>query len=260
MKLSLLEIEKKLQAFFEERLLFPSTRDPYHSLTKKVLSAMRSGTKTINKKPTIPNVYRIIINPSKREIFSEIGLKIWKEFMENIISDVIKDENLYFASPIHIQHFFKNTVQGEFVIEYFHSARAHEKTANIIIDDQLPSKVETNPGYLISPDGSIFIINKVIINIGRDNNNELCIDNLRISRVHAQIRQLQGNHVLFDLSSTSGTKVNGEKITQKILRQGDVIEIADYALIYSKDQNMSQMKEEKGIHQTRAIRSAFDKP
>jgi FOG: FHA domain len=62
------------------------------------------------------------------------------------------------------------------------------------------------------------------------------IDNLRVSRVHAQIRQMNNKHILFDLDSTAGTKVNGIKIRQHTLNHGDVIEIADVPLIYGSDQ------------------------
>ena len=79
------------------------------------------------------------------------------------------------------------------------------------------------------------------------------LDNLRVSRVHAQIRQIKNQHVLFDLSSTTGTKVNGKKVSQKPLSQGDVIEIADVALIYGMELNNKEELRQRG--HTRIITS-----
>jgi pSer/pThr/pTyr-binding forkhead associated (FHA) protein len=58
------------------------------------------------------------------------------------------------------------------------------------------------------------------------------VDNLLVSRLHAQIRTINGKHILFDVDSNAGTKVNGQRIRQHALSPGDVIEIADYSLIY----------------------------
>ena len=56
-----------------------------------------------------------------------------------------------------------------------------------------------------------------------------------ISRNHAQIRNINGTFMIFDLNSTSGTFLNGVKINQALLRPGDVISIANYPLVYGID-------------------------
>lgn len=68
---------------------------------------------------------------------------------------------------------------------------------------------------------------KSIIKIGRDNSNDIAINEPRISRNHAIITDLKdGNYEIKDLGSTNGTFVNGERITQKIIVQGDKVEVA----------------------------------
>ena len=58
--------------------------------------------------------------------------------------------------------------------------------------------------------------------------------------------------MLFDIDSTSGTKVNGYLIKQHQLSNGDVIEIADVPLIYSCDgnfgENYSQLEKTKKLN------------
>ncbi|MBP8857500.1 MAG: FHA domain-containing protein, partial [Anaerolineaceae bacterium] len=73
-----------------------------------------------------------------------------------------------------------------------------------------------------------------VINIGRREDNHLVIEDLRISRTHAQLRARMGKYVIFDLGSTGGTFVNGQRVTQAILAPGDVISLAGLTLIYSE--------------------------
>lgn len=59
--------------------------------------------------------------------------------------------------------------------------------------------------------------------LGRAPENDVVIEDHNLSRSHAQIiRQKQG-FVLVDVGSTNGTYVNGQKVTQTPLRDGDEI-------------------------------------
>ena len=95
----------------------------------------------------------------------------------------------------------------------------------------------------VIPQNAILIIEGVIvhslkepvINIGRKLENEITIDDPRISRHHAQLRAINGHFVLFDLNSTGGTFVNGQRANQTVLYAGDVISLAGVALIFGQD-------------------------
>jgi pSer/pThr/pTyr-binding forkhead associated (FHA) protein len=73
-----------------------------------------------------------------------------------------------------------------------------------------------------------------IVNIGRRVENNLVIDDPRVSRTHAQLRAINGRYIIFDLNSTGGTFINGERVTQSILYPGDVISLAGADLIYGQ--------------------------
>ena len=63
----------------------------------------------------------------------------------------------------------------------------------------------------------------------------LADDSRKVSRYHAAlVRSAEGGEYLIrDLGSLHGTRVNGLPIYQRILRDGDLVEIADYRLAYS---------------------------
>lgn len=68
---------------------------------------------------------------------------------------------------------------------------------------------------------------KSTVKIGRDNSNDIAINEPRISRNHAIITDLgNGSYEIKDLGSANGTFVNGERITQKIIVPGDKVEVA----------------------------------
>ena len=64
--------------------------------------------------------------------------------------------------------------------------------------------------------------------IGRDLTCPLRLNTDRVSRLHAQVDDIQGQLCVTDLHSTNGTYVNRERVTQSApIRHGDVVHFAD---------------------------------
>ncbi len=78
-------------------------------------------------------------------------------------------------------------------------------------------------------------IEKPILNIGRQQDNDIILNQPSVSRHHAQIRLRFGRYMLFDLGSTRGTTVNGTPVREAILQSGDVINLAGITLIYIEE-------------------------
>jgi len=90
----------------------------------------------------------------------------------------------------------------------------------------------------ISKDSKIeseFEIKANTTTIGRNDDNDICIDNLSISGHHAQISLDNGDYVIEDLNSSNGTYVNGNLIKTHQLFNGDDIKIGKYELRYLND-------------------------
>jgi ABC transport system ATP-binding/permease protein len=85
---------------------------------------------------------------------------------------------------------------------------------------------DSQPSVLFRPTGRYQVQAKAI-KIGRLPTNEVVVDDLGVSRVHAELRPLPGGrYELVDLGSHNGTYVNGQRIDKKILaEQTDVISI-----------------------------------
>ena len=102
-------------------------------------------------------------------------------------------------------------------------------TENTGDNEDDPESIPEN-AFLIVEGVKVFPLNQVVVNIGRRLDNTLVIDDPRVSRNHAQLRSIKGRYVVFDLNSTGGTFVNGQRSSQSVLYPGDVISLAGVTL------------------------------
>ena len=244
MKIDLIKIEEKLKQFFEKDLKIVSNKNPLQDLTNLMISALEDNLKENKGQVFAPNIFRISIRDKK--LINQDDIKEWKNYIQDIIKEIARDNAFQLAGPIHIQIFSKPKLLQDFEISVSSSSISSGKTINFFSSGIKDTESAANlNGYLITVDESYHQITKTIMNIGRREDNDLVVDNLRVSRVHAQIRQINNKHVIFDLDSASGTKVNGVKIRQHTLNPGDVIEVADVPIIYGNNADEIKMEEEK---------------
>jgi len=73
-----------------------------------------------------------------------------------------------------------------------------------------------------------------VLNIGRSQENDIVVNDNRVSRVHVQlVQEDNGNCAVVDLNSVNGTFVNGQRITgEYYLRAGDSVIIGDTYLTW----------------------------
>ena len=99
----------------------------------------------------------------------------------------------------------------------------------------LPETSSQCRAYLVVNGQYTFPLTSPVVSIGRDPGNTLVLEDLRVSRAHAQLRLVQGAYVIFDLQSTGGTTVNGHLVVQHTLTPGDVIALAGVPLVYGQE-------------------------
>lgn len=83
-----------------------------------------------------------------------------------------------------------------------------------------------------SADDVIFELGETSLVVGRDPGCGVFINTPLLSREHARIDYREGVHVLTDLGSTNLTKVNGERIIEKVLASGDQVLFSRAACVY----------------------------
>jgi FHA domain len=68
--------------------------------------------------------------------------------------------------------------------------------------------------------------------IGRSDENQICLSNSGISRKHAVIKAVPGGFAIKDLGSQNGTFVNGHRVTDQVLDDGDTIEVGSVKFVF----------------------------
>lgn len=235
--MNLQELEARLQNLVEVRLLgtFPvlKTED---RVIQKLAAAMQTNLVTLGDGSLIaPNVYTIIVHPEAATRWQEPRLL---ESLIEILNIAVQEAGLHFLSAPTITIASDTTLspqEAQVIASHRVEPVAETKSAPLEapkeeVTDNIPENA-----FLIVEGIKVFPLTQSVINIGRRLDNHLVIDDPRVSRNHAQLRAIKGRFVLFDLNSTGGTFVNGQRTSQTVLYPGDVISLAGVALIFGQD-------------------------
>lgn len=236
--MNLKELEAQLQNLIEVRLLsvFPGQKMD-DTVIQKLAAAMHTNLITREgDSPLAPNVYTIIVNPA--------AVKDWQQpSMLETLMGIVKTAGQEAG--------FSFSTQPEITISTDNSLAPNE--VNVMASTRVEPMAETKGllnnhtgendasnhlpenAFLIIEGVKVFPLTLPVVNIGRRMDNQLVIDDPRVSRTHAQLRAINGRFVLFDLNSTGGTFVNGQRASQTVLYAGDVISLAGVALIFGQD-------------------------
>ncbi len=83
--------------------------------------------------------------------------------------------------------------------------------------------------------GRTFEMRKDRLSIGRSRESDIFLEDLAVSRLHASIyRDDQGNFVLRDENSANGTSVNGQRINEHRLVDGDEIQVGQTTMSFTR--------------------------
>ena len=78
-------------------------------------------------------------------------------------------------------------------------------------------------------------IEKSRVTIGRRSSNDICIDDVGVSKEHAVIQTVGNDHIFEDLGSTNGTYVNGTPIKgHQRIRRGDRIRLGSTEFVFDQ--------------------------
>lgn len=239
MKLKLEQLEARLQALIEVRLVSALPGFQVEDLViQKLASAMKSNlVEDSNGNKLVPNVFTLVVNPKSAERWQQPKLL---EAMINSLNIVGEEAGFKFSASPTIS-IVQNSQQQENVVDVVASHKlesaADTRGMTPTNTDVDKTKKESFPqnAFLIVDGVKVFPLTESVINIGRRLDNQLVIDDPRISRNHAQLRAIKGRFVIFDLNSTGGTFVNGQRTSQSVMYPGDVISLAGVPLVFGQD-------------------------
>jgi predicted component of type VI protein secretion system len=80
--------------------------------------------------------------------------------------------------------------------------------------------------------GSQFPLDQPVTSAGRNPDSDIFLDDVTVSRHHAEIRLENGEFLLVDLDSLNNTYVNQEPVDSAVLVDGDEIQIGKFRLMF----------------------------
>jgi pSer/pThr/pTyr-binding forkhead associated (FHA) protein len=80
--------------------------------------------------------------------------------------------------------------------------------------------------------GERFLINSPETTIGRSSDNDVVLDDVTVSRKHANIRRAGERFELIDLGSLNGTYVNNNSIARATLSSGDEVQFGKFHMLF----------------------------
>jgi hypothetical protein len=238
MMLKLEQLEANLQRLVEDHLagILPGLKLEDRVIQHLATALRENIVQQRNDTPLAPNVYTLIVSTETSPMWKE---QQTLDTLKNIITTAGREAGLKFIGQPIITITTDDTYSPEEVrvvashkLEPIGETQGMQNAGGASPDE---SNAIPENAFLIVEGVKVHPLNEAVVNIGRRLENQLVIDDPRVSRNHAQLRAIKGRFVLFDLNSTGGTFVNGQRTSQTVLYPGDVISLAGVALIFGQD-------------------------
>lgn len=220
-------------------------------VAKRLARAMESEQGIAAGKTFVPNDYRVALNPEDFRYF-ESSRASWQDELAEYLAGVARERRLtLFGRPTVALEASPSVPPGHVHVatrlvdrpapspgaesdSFVHTQRidraalreaAREGAAPL----PLVARLVRAPG---APAAETFSIDKPALLIGRAMDNDVVLEEPRVSRYHAEIRLRGDRFCLRDLKSTNGTRVNGDAVTERVLDDGDRISLAGVDLVF----------------------------
>ncbi len=230
------QLEARIQELVEVRLagILPG-RKIEDFVIRELAEAMRTNITEISGTKFAPTIFTLLTRPDEAIPWEDARLL---NALKETLHAAGREADLEFSVPPTLAVSTDASLQtGSVRVIASHKGESLGPTDNIPKDE--PPKLEEDhipeSAFLILEGRRVYPLQEQVINIGRRLENQLVIDDPRVSRAHAQLRAIKGRFVVFDLNSTGGTFVNGQRTNQTVLYPGDVISLAGVTLVYGQD-------------------------
>ena len=80
--------------------------------------------------------------------------------------------------------------------------------------------------------GSRFSLSNTVTRLGRHPDSDISLDDITVSRRHADIERTDDGYRVTDAGSLNGTYVNQERVESAFIRHGDELQIGKFRLVF----------------------------
>jgi pSer/pThr/pTyr-binding forkhead associated (FHA) protein len=80
--------------------------------------------------------------------------------------------------------------------------------------------------------GSQFLLEKDVTSVGRHPESDIFLDDITVSRRHAEVRRKEGGFFVHDMGSLNGTYVNRDRVDNTQLAHRDELQVGKFKLVF----------------------------
>jgi len=255
---SLAAVEQFFERLFERPTarLFRARLQPVQ-LQRRIERAMETERLSGAERTLVPNRYRVRLHPDDLVAFSEISETLAAELADAALQfarahryvladrprvDLTADPSVErgqiavdtrFADPELAKRHAHDPVGDESDAASTDGDAEANRATRTMVFDVPKAELPTARLRVVRPDGSqrTVALDAATLTVGRATDNGLVLQDPRVSRHHARLQARRGTLVLTDLASTNGSRVNGSRVAEVVLGEGDRIELGDTVLV-----------------------------
>jgi hypothetical protein len=228
-------VENRIKSLIQKSTVFFPWADKNVELMSLLIENVQSNVlenSTTGEK--FPQTYTVKMNSKNAKIWQ--AKQSWAQDLRNAYDAILKEYGIkQDYSPVFTLVIKNSLADDEVVIEGNESNSPKDRTSSVRVLKANKDLSQQNYPILLFGDNKEIRISSSVISIGRRNTNDIVIDDMRISRLHAQIRMVPDGYMIFDTGSTGGTFVNSARISQQLLKTGDVISLGGYRFIFLQE-------------------------
>jgi pSer/pThr/pTyr-binding forkhead associated (FHA) protein len=148
--------------------------------------------------------------------------------MVKTTGEVVSDNDNGFEAPVETTSVFREEIIKE---ELNQSSSSSGEPADLGVERLAPGTallvVKRGPNA-----GSRFLLDQAATSAGRHPDSDIFLDDVTVSRRHAEFRLGDGDFQVVDVGSLNGTYVNREPVDVATLGNGDEVQIGKFRLVF----------------------------
>ena len=164
-------------------------------------------TLDVRGRTVVPNHFTVELSGTDSENFTEIAATLERELAE-AAREHARDEGYAFLGPVRVELGVGDDL----------------RTGTFALTSRMrPGDGGTGAGSLVLPTGDRVPLGEETITVGRLPESTIVLADPNVSRQHAEIRPRGATFVVIDLGSTNGTRINGIRVNEHELVDGDEV-------------------------------------
>lgn len=216
-------------------------------IAKRLIRAMEANQTISLSKTFVPNSYVVSLGPTDFAQFEQYRKSLERDLAETVLGaarersftllayptvEIEKDDELP-PGDVRVSCAMVDA-SGDEVAADAKALGAVESGHTMVLDREalLRDRPRAPKATIEQRDAPAVSLGTDPVLIGRDPQNDIVLDDRRVSRKHAEVRLRLGRYTLYDLQSTNGTYVNGRRVAEKVLDDGDKISIGGLEIVF----------------------------